>query len=291
MVRGGRGDSRAPLAVRSADLSRQVGAVISNSWGDQIASGCNEVPRAGGGQYWENDDPRHRDVELGYDSNQVHKEEIVSELLRKLTEAGYLKTDKVDRACLRDTRLLDILEFGRPVHAEMAALMDAARRGVGTLDATMYTTTYPCHVCARHIIAAGIKRVVYIEPYPKSLAKELYGDSVAMHGEFSDGAIKFEPFFGIAPNRYFDFFAMATGSRKDKKTGVTKEWIPQPIVRMYSKPYIGHEIRVQAYMIDSFKNKDISLPDWLDTADCCFESLPPSLKSLVACPSEKALEL
>jgi deoxycytidylate deaminase len=38
-------------AAKSADLSRQVGAVVLNAYGDVIAMGCNDVPRSGGGQY------------------------------------------------------------------------------------------------------------------------------------------------------------------------------------------------------------------------------------------------
>ena len=42
----------------------------------------------------------------------------------------------------------------------------------------MYVTTFPCHNCAKHIIAAGLERVVYLEPYPKSRAKTLYDEDI-----------------------------------------------------------------------------------------------------------------
>jgi deoxycytidylate deaminase len=35
--------------------------------------------------------------------------------------------------------------------------------------------SFPCHMCARHIIATGLREVVYIEPYPKSVAKAWRG--------------------------------------------------------------------------------------------------------------------
>ena len=69
---------------------------------------------------------------------------------------------------------MDLIEFSRTVHAEMAAIVDAARRGVSVQDCNLYTTTFPCHECAKHIVAAGIRRVVYIEPYPKSQALSLH---------------------------------------------------------------------------------------------------------------------
>ncbi|WDL53926.1 hypothetical protein [Xanthomonas campestris] len=39
------------VSLRSADLSRQVGAAYCDSEGNLIAVGCNDVPKAGGGQY------------------------------------------------------------------------------------------------------------------------------------------------------------------------------------------------------------------------------------------------
>lgn len=46
------------------------------------------------------------------------------------------------------------------VHAEIAAIAEAARIGVATGGCTMYTTYFPCNVCAGAIINAGIIRVV-----------------------------------------------------------------------------------------------------------------------------------
>jgi cytidine deaminase len=109
-----------------------------------------------------------------------------------------------------------LIEFMRAVHAEMSALTDAARRGVATAGATMYVTTFPCHLCAPHIVAAGIRRVIYLEPYAKSLAAQLYPDSVAAgHSERREPQLPFEPFIGVAPRKYMDLFAML----KRKKDG------------------------------------------------------------------------
>jgi cytidine deaminase len=89
----------------------------------------------------------------------------------------------------------------------MAALIEAARRGVSVLNCTMFVTTFPCHLCARHIVAAGIDRVLYIEPYAKSLAAELYPDSIAVETiEGNATQVVFEPFVGIAPRQYMHLF-------------------------------------------------------------------------------------
>lgn len=51
------------------------------------------------------------------------------------------------------------------IHAEANALAFAARYGVSTVDATLYTTHSPCKTCAGLLVAAGIVRVVYSYVY------------------------------------------------------------------------------------------------------------------------------
>lgn len=51
------------------------------------------------------------------------------------------------------------------IHAEMNALMFAARSGIATAGSTLYCTHIPCHNCLKHIIQAGVKRVVYLNDH------------------------------------------------------------------------------------------------------------------------------
>ena len=51
------------------------------------------------------------------------------------------------------------------IHAEMNALMKAAREGHAVQGATLYTTLSPCKDCSKHIRAAGITEVVYGSDY------------------------------------------------------------------------------------------------------------------------------
>lgn len=60
----------------------------------------------------------------------------------------------------------------------MDALLSAARLGVVTSGTKLFVTTFPCHYCARHIVASGVEEVQYIEPYPKSRAFELHSDAL-----------------------------------------------------------------------------------------------------------------
>jgi dCMP deaminase len=55
-------------------------------------------------------------------------------------------------------------------HAERNAVANAARAGVSTLGATAYVTHTPCWDCIKHLVAAGIKRIVYDREYPNSAA-------------------------------------------------------------------------------------------------------------------------
>jgi deoxycytidylate deaminase len=215
-------------ALRSASLSRQVGAVITSPDGDLISVGANEVPKAGGGLCWPSDSQGQRDFELASkDPDRLATSDKMVRLgfldvFKRLSQAGLLSelcpSDKLQElvqkalyegkpTLLEGTQFRDLIEYGRAVHAEMAAIVDAARRGTPVQGGVLYTTTFPCHDCARHIVAAGIRRVVYIEPYPKSLAPEFHSDSIAVEKQrdFPE-QVSFEPFVGVAPSRYLDLF-------------------------------------------------------------------------------------
>ena len=48
------------------------------------------------------------------------------------------------------------------VHAEQNALCDCAKRGVSCAESIAYVTHYPCIICARLLLAAGIKEIKYL---------------------------------------------------------------------------------------------------------------------------------
>jgi deoxycytidylate deaminase len=198
-------------ALSTLDLSRQVGAAIFSKTGEILTLGSNEVPRAGGGSYWCGEIFDDRDYARGYDSNDQRKRENLSDLLKRIGKTeGEIQTI-LNATSVLDSQLMDALEYGRMVHAEMSALADAARLGVTVKDATLYCTTYPCHMCAKHIVAVGISKVVFLEPYPKSLAIDLHADSIRTEsgerGKYQNyPSVDFEHFFGISPRRYRELF-------------------------------------------------------------------------------------
>lgn len=86
-----------------------------------------------------------------------------------------------------------------------AIIQGSQLTGDKMIDGKLFCTTYPCHNCARHIIAAGIKEVYYIEPYVKSLCLTLHNDAMSEDEKTSD-KVKILMFDGIAPRNYLTFF-------------------------------------------------------------------------------------
>ncbi len=154
-------------ALRSADLSRQVGAAICGADGEIIAVGCNEVPKAFGGQYWPEDEPDGRDFELGYDSNAKQRDAALLEAFKRLNSTGLLADEVKPEAfmsAIDGTRLANLTEFGRPVHAEMAAILDAARRGVPVKDRRLFSTTFPATTALVTSLGQGSPRLFIASP-------------------------------------------------------------------------------------------------------------------------------
>lgn len=79
--------------------------------------------------------------------------------------------------CLRDLLKIESgtrTDICRCIHCETNVIVQCAKEGISPVGATVYTTLYPCLSCARVLIEAGIKRVVYSDPYPDDRAKELF---------------------------------------------------------------------------------------------------------------------
>lgn len=268
-------------SLRSSDENRQVGAVIvknelrPNSQSvrdlDIVATGLNEIPRGGGGLYWHDVSPDVRDQMLeanDADRAKKIKASALAELLERIKDLGWLNnTVGAEQAIvlarqllphLRRTQFMNIGEFSRPVHAEMAALIDSARRGVAVHGLTMYVTTFPCHNCAKHIIAAGLKQVIYLEPYPKSRADELHGEEIvreAVDGMVYDDKVAFIAFTGVAPRQYQRVFSMS--ARGEKRGLSLKQWeaqkmtlSPRYVMRNASAAYLLAE-RQELEKLDS----------------------------------------
>lgn len=215
----------ASAASSSACLSRQVGAAIMSQSGEIISTGWNDVPRYGGGLYLSNsselsidEDKRCWNREGGKCFNDVEKNLFADSLMSELGNLISAENAEKAKETIRNSnKLRGLIEFSRSIHAEMHAILNAGNvAGEKLIGAKLFVTTYPCHSCARHIIAAGISEVYFIEPYRKSLAIKLHGDAIT-EVETEPNKVKLLPFDGVAPGRYLDLFKMKPDSRKSKE--------------------------------------------------------------------------
>ncbi|MEV8440821.1 deaminase [Actinosynnema sp. NPDC051121] len=221
-------------ALTTASLARQVGAAIMVD--EQIvAVGSNEVPKAGGGIYHHDSEIDGREKAEGKDPSDAKRAHLLSDLVRKLHYEGMLRYPPgrpvprnrslsdahilaiLNNPVIRESRVFDVIEYTRTAHAELVAITGAARLGIKVSDGTLYTTTLPCHECTRNIVAAGISRVVYLEPYEKSKGWELQSDSMALIARAGKEAskISFEPFSGINYRRFADLFSFLPRKEDD----------------------------------------------------------------------------
>lgn len=278
-------------ALRSGDLSRQVGAVIATDDNEIIAMGSNEVPKFGGGQYWSdmnNSDKRGWNVEngrdmmlkrndnentIGYDPNKTEINKLINNIVEDKECFNYeslnlnqedLKEYKKNFFDSLYSKLKNITEFGRTVHAEMAAMLSCAKLGISLQNSTLFCSTFPCHNCTRHAVYCGIKRIVYIEPYPKSKALMLHSDSTTI--ENIQDRVKFESFTGVGPRRFFDLFSMKLSSgydiiRKDENDNVIDWQRSNAKLRCASDPFhykdreLSEKLAYKTYIKMNEKNK------------------------------------
>lgn len=192
----------AAAAALSPELGRTVGAAIMVGK-DVISLGANAHPTE------PETTPQH-------DRSNREIQRVVADTLVHLAEGGQLEPtvasqvrDDADLAArdmlagsLQSSAIGSLTEFQVPVHAEMAALLSAAKAGRPLTDAHMYVTAYPCHGCAKHVLRVGVE-LTYLEPYPKSLAEAMYGKDVS----------DFAAYTGIAPRRFTQLF---TGTQDRK---------------------------------------------------------------------------
>lgn len=200
------------VAARSPELGRKVGAAILQ--GDSVvALGANSHPVT------PTESPH-------FDRSKLDLSRLALDTLKRLDSAGALAADAHSQLLssadtyvqtllsgeLKGSEMAALTEFQVPVHAEMAALLDALKQGKSVVGSTVYVTAYPCHGCARHLLRVGLD-VVYLDPYPKSRAAAMYGRDVAD---------RFRPFTGVSPSRYLPWFS--EGKRRSAADGSRIAW-------------------------------------------------------------------
>jgi deoxycytidylate deaminase len=258
-------------AANSACMSRQVGAAIISKTGELISVGRNDVPKFRGGLYTEDDrsvwsdqakslvdrDNRCFKWQQKICHNETRRNTILDKMTVQIGQSPFVKPNTKAsniREVLAGTDIESLTEFSRAIHAEMEAILAVAREGSHSLvGASLFTTTYPCHNCARHIVAAGITSVIYVQPYKKSLATALHSDTVTEDVSDSNRVV-FRQYDGVAPRNYLKLFRP---SRPRKSGGkVFREPLESsvPIFRIPLDSPVDYEAKVIADLADKEQN-------------------------------------
>lgn len=168
---------------RSSCSKRRVGAIIVDNNGFVFSSGYNEVPIG--------ERPCHNLYTKCY--RDMIRESISNDIDQLIPDFDLKKN--VKKTVLKQVKML---ERCRSLHAEEQAILNVARLGTSNAlkGATLYTTTYPCNLCANKIAQVGINKVVYLEPYPMKEAKVL----------LQSRSIEQKPFEGVNFKGYFKLF-------------------------------------------------------------------------------------
>lgn len=176
------------VSLQSECLKRQVGAVIVKD-GYAVAAGKNHVAP-------------------GEEScRKVYKGTCYRDDLRKIIKfcpacAGELDKDFdcKDAEChYNENNLVKLLDKCRSLHAEENSILQAASLGgVSLKDSIIYTTTFPCKLCANKIISVGIKEVVYVEAYPDQNSVDFF----KRHSK----QVKITKFEGVKASSFYNLF-------------------------------------------------------------------------------------
>jgi len=143
------------ISLQSKCLKRQVGAIILKG-GHVVAAGKNDVAQ---------DEEPCRD----------YYKECYRDKLRNQIKHCALCGQKLDedlrcknRNCqYNEINLMKLLDKCRSLHAEENAILQASKLGgIGLQGGRLFTTTFPCSLCANKIVNVGIEEVVYVESYP-----------------------------------------------------------------------------------------------------------------------------
>lgn len=152
------------ISLQSECLKRQVGAVIVKN-GYEIATGKNNVAP---------DEKPCKEIYLGkcYRDNLRDYMRYCPVCSKKLNE----DFNCIDENCgYNKENLNKLLDKCRSLHAEENAILQACYLGGVPLEGSvLYTTTFPCSLCANKIVAVGIKEVIYVEAYPDKDSVEFF---------------------------------------------------------------------------------------------------------------------
>ncbi|GFO59105.1 deoxycytidylate deaminase [Geomonas silvestris] len=256
-------------AYRSGCMARQVGAAIMSAQNEIVATGYNDVPCYKGGLYTEvGKDERCFKTPSSSCRNDATKDDIKKKMSSQILDT-YLKlnekkdpgerisqeelarlSEEVTESICKKSGIDALTEYCRAVHAEMDAITSAARKGVSLREGTIYVTTFPCHNCAKHIVSSGLTTVYYVEPYEKSMAIDMHGDSISTDDAATD-VVRFLPFEGVAPRQYQNRFCTTTVKKVDGKFVRVEVGEDTPAYSQLLDCFVDYETKIAGNLTES----------------------------------------
>lgn len=193
--------------LSSGCISRQVGAVVTDSDFSVKAIGWNDVPRGQVPCVLRNADWLLKEENLAVFSDYEIRDNTFRSEFAKVF-AGKGENENLDGCnlsyCFKDIKNFVEGEknqvFTRALHAEENAFLQISKYGgVGLKGGYLFTTASPCELCSKKAYQIGIKKIFYIDPYPGIAATHILGA-----GSFRPELQLFEGAIGRAFHQIFD---------------------------------------------------------------------------------------
>lgn len=213
--------SAAVAARRSGALRGGLGAALTDTKGEVVVLGTAEVPKAGGGHYWDQDPNDARDHIRGADPAETVRLDTVERLLTLLAGRGGTYAGTAADAARQILADFDASEgvvgvglgdrgrtfesLGRVVHAEMAVLATAARLGIPVASTTAYATGAPCRQCLRQLVCSGVASLIFLGR--NATPPAFLADAVSAERS-ATAWFRLLPFDGFTPGAYPRAFAL-----------------------------------------------------------------------------------
>jgi len=106
----------------------------------------------------------------------------------RIISIGYVGSPPGEVHCYERGCLIRSQEEGciRTIHAEINAILFAARQGISTEGTALYTTLSPCFRCCQVILSAGISEVIYLEEYRDKVGLEYLKERGVKVSQYAD---------------------------------------------------------------------------------------------------------
>lgn len=195
------------VKLNSGCISRQVGAVVTNSHGAIVSLGWNDVPEGQTQCLLRS----LFNLKTGTDTNSYSEYEQTNERYKQQVVAKLSTLEHVDDLKGRNLSFCfknlhnEIKGDGNPVHTralhaeENAFLQIVKHGGQSVKGGTLYTTASPCELCSKKAYQLGIARIIYIEPYPGIAIQH-----VVRSGTKQPEMVLFSGAIGLAYSKLYD---------------------------------------------------------------------------------------